>query len=475
MKYNLILKQIVCVILFLTYSESYAETNKKYGELIHRLDEIRITQNIPAFSFVIVDKDEIINSSTSGLMDLKTKKKLNIDTLIRIGSITKSFTALAILTLQQKNKINLNDPIKKYIDDLPLKNPWRKTNPVRISHLLEHSAGLLDLSKAEFEFINAPDKSIKNTFAFQPDNRVIMWPPGMFASYSNVGAGYLGYIIEKVTGLTYENYITDFILKPLQMLDSSFFLNKQTEKKLATGYDSDGITVIPYWHMIFRPFGAINTSTRQMASFVRLFLNDGKVDNIKFISKKNIRRMEIPETTLATTVGLKYGYGLANYTHLHKGLVFHGHGGDGDGYLTYYAYNRKIGLGYFIVINAFNNSGLYQMRMLIEDYITDNTTKPIPTIVYHNINLKKFVGSYKSITYRMPWIGLDDSIVKIVLQENKLYKIMNGVKKQLIPVNKFIFRLIDQTIATQAFIQDSEKMYFQNEDGNYIRINSIKD
>jgi len=123
--------------------------------------------------------------------------------------------------------------------------------------------------------------------------------------------------------------------------------------------------------------------------------------------------------------------------------VFHGHGGDGDGYLAHYAYNRNSGLGYFIVINAFNNRGLYKMRMLLEDYITDtnNIKTAIKLRSYQHKNLEQFTGTYKSVTYRMPWVGIDTTLMMIYIENKKLFYKYNNVIKELISINEFHFRL----------------------------------
>lgn len=475
MNFKLLLNNFILINSLIISSNSFASIDKSHQKLITILETIRVKKNVPAFSFVVVNRNSIVISASSGVENRVGKKKMSIDSIIRIGSITKTFTALAILKLEQLKKLLLTDPIKIYIDDLPLINQWHKTNPVKIVHLLEHTSGLLDLSKAEFSFNDDSIKSIKKAFSFAPQNRIIKWPPGLHSSYSNVGAGYLGYIIEKTSGKNYETYVSTSILKPLNMFNSSFFLDTKTAQNLATGYDIDGKTVIPYWHMIFRPFGALNSSTREMASLVRLFLNDGKINNIQLLTKKNIRRMEIPKSTLASKTGLQFGYGLANYSHLHNGTVFHGHGGDGDGYLAYYSYSRENSLGYFIVINAFNNSALYQMRMVLEDYITGSragqkSNKKLNDLNYSHATLKQFVGDYKQITYRMPWQANTKTNIKITLDNNKLYSLIDHVKKQLIPVNKYQFRLKNQTVATQAFISYYGELFYQNSSGNYKRI-----
>ncbi len=466
---SVILKIVLLMLMILINSVSFSNEKTSALTLEKKLSEIQNSFNIPAYSFVLVDHENIIKSASSGFSNIKNKNKLTLDTMIRIGSITKSFTALAILKLQQQGKLKLDDQIKQYSDDLPLINQWSDTNPIKIAHLLEHTAGLLDLSKAEFAFNNANITSIKQAFLFKPNNRKTMWPPGQYTSYTNVGAGYLGYAIEKISGISFERYLSKFILKPLAMDNTNFIFDVKTRRNLATGYDIDGKSIIPYWHMIFRPFGAMNTSTRQMAYFVQLFLNDGKIGSLQLISPDNINRMETPQTSLSAKSGLEFGYGLANYSYLHNGFVFHGHGGDADGFLAHYAYNRDSDLGYFIVINSFNRDGLHNMRRLLEDYITSGIKKTVNVKKIKHDNLRQFVGNYKALTYRMPWLGLEQVILKIRMNNNKLFYTLNNETQELIAVNQFHFRFEDQPIATMAFIKKLGEMHFQNSDENFIR------
>ena len=117
------------------------------------------------------------------------------------------------------------------------------------------------------------------------------------------------------------------------MTSSGFFLDDQTAARLATGYAADATTPLPYWHMLMRPFGGINSTPRDMASFVRLLLNDGFADDRRLVHPQSISRMEVPLTSLAARNGLLYGYGLGNNQKFRKGVLFNGHGGDADGYL----------------------------------------------------------------------------------------------------------------------------------------------
>jgi len=473
----------LCILFYLfcfTTPVFAINQNKTLNTLDTSINKIRIRNNIAATAYVIVSGKKIIHSSVHGVSDKLTNRPATPNTTFRIGSITKSFTSLAILKLEQQGKISLKDDLLKHVSDAPLTNPWKNTNPVKIAHLLEHTSGLLDLTKKEMNYPGPEPLSLRQGLFFTNSYRKTIWPPGLHHSYSNAGAGYAAYALEKITGRNFEGYVEEEIFNPLDMKLASFNYDVAIKNKLATGYDTDGDTVIPYWHMTLKPFGAINATANGMANFVQMLINYGVYNNKIIFNKNLIRRMESPRTSLAATTGLEFGYGCGNYQYIHKGFLFHGHGGDGDGYLAHYAYNRDTDLGYFIVINAFNYQVLKKMRSKIEDYIIKDSNPPeIPTpIVLQKSHLKKFTGRYQAITHRFPW----DKIAEIKADQVLIYmkngslqiKLPGSASNKLLPVTKNHFRYIDEPVATTAFIFHNDSLYFQGEIGNYIRIDNTR-
>ncbi|UCE90465.1 MAG: beta-lactamase family protein, partial [Pseudomonadota bacterium] len=372
------------------------------SRLLETLDAVRREHNVAAFALTLVNADAVLWTGARGIADRRTQRPATADTLFRIGSITKTFTALALLMAEQQGLLRLDDALLALAPDAPLANPWRNTQPVQLSHLLEHTAGLLDLTRAEFDHSDPKPLTLRDALQLSPDARVAHWAPGLHSSYSNAGAGLAAYALEHVSGKRFEDYVESQLFAPLAMSNAGFFLDAQTRQRLATGYDTDGETVIPYWHMIFRPFGAINATPREMAGFVQLLLNRGRIGKRRLLPAAAIARMETPRTTLAATAGLSYGYGLGNYQFVHNGFLFHGHGGDGDGYLAHLAYNRDSGMGYFLVINAFNGRALREMRSHVQDFMVRGLT-PSPPPAAPGTAGSQLTGRYVPVTRRFPW------------------------------------------------------------------------
>jgi len=451
-------------------SPSLAGQQSGPDHLLSQAKEIRRKFDIPALALLIVDKNGIVVQGTLGLADKKSRRAATEETLFRIGSITKSFTAFAALLLEEEGKLSLNAKYRDIASEFEIRNRWQDTHPIRIAHLLEHTAGLPGLTREEFDF-NQP-LSLEEALEFRQKSRRAEWPPGKHHSYTNAGAGYVAYVIEQTSGQPYEEFVAERIFKPLNMNSAGFFPDEKTEKRLATGYDSDGETVIPYWHMLFRAFGAINLKPGDMEPFLRMLLNYGEYDGRRLIDPRRIMRMERPATTLAARDGLTYGYGLGNYTWLRNGHLFHGHGGDGDGYLARYGYNREADMAYFVVINVFRHRDITALRHLLEDHIIQslNAAEKPPTAHLTPRQRLRLTGRYRQVTRRFRFAGEDH--IQIDNDENILYlKKDKGERRRLIPVNRNHFRFKEESMATMAFVTDEAgDLFLQGDFGNYKKI-----
>jgi len=444
--------------------------------LLHDIEALRNEYRIPSVALTLVSTQDVLWTGALGYADNASRKPATADTLYRIGSITKAFTSLAILLAVEDQRLSLEDPVTALAPDAPLTNPWSATDPVRVAHLLEHTAGLLDLGHAEFYHSDPKPLSLQEALAVEPDARVCLWPPGLHSSYSNAGAGLAAYALERATGQRFEDYVTSRLFRPLGMQQAGFFLDAPTQANLATGYDRDGKTVIPYWHTLFRAFGGINATAREMAGLVHLLLNRGEVAGKRLLSEAAIERMETPRTTLAARSGLNYGYGLGNYQFVYAGFLWHGHGGDGDGYLSRFAYSRQLGLGYFVVINAFHQRALREICARIQDYLIQGHTPTTPPLAQMDpARLEALTGRYEAVTHRFPRdtpaAEAEPDRLEVVLSDSRLFtRTPDGERRELLPLDERHFRRAQQPVATIAFIEYRGELYLQGEPGNYRRV-----
>ena len=457
-------------LMLLQYSGVATPLTDRLSQLQQSIEQKRVELDIPAVVVMVVDKDHVVFAKTFGIADRKTGVPVSEDHYIRIGSITKTVTALAVLRLIEEGRLSLEDKLIDIAPELDFDNPWQTSRPVTIAQLLEHTAGLNDLTKKEFEF-NEP-LSLAEAFKLSPGSRVSRWPPGLHHSYSNVSPGILAYVIEKVTGLEFEEYVQRAVLIPLGMDSATFFPEPRVLDNLVTGYNTDGESVIPYWHMTYRAFGALNLKPGDMVPFLQLFLNEGRHDEHIFLSADLMQRMETPGTTLAARSGLRFGYSCYLYPFFRNGYLFYGHGGDADGYLSRFGYQKDAGLAYFVSINVFRDKDLVQMRQLLEEFIIENLPAPeFKTVIPESTILADYAGQYTSVTWRFPNAPASEVVnkkIRVQLNEEQLVLIdTDGDEKKMYPVNDQHFRFRYESVPTMAFVRHEGELYLQTDFGNF--------
>lgn len=438
-------------------------------KLVDALDAIRKQRGVAAFGLVMVDNRGVIHLETRGLADRKRKLAIGDDAIFRIGSISKMFTGLAAARLEADGKLDLSAPIVRWNMTGTYTNPWQKTDPVSVARLLEHSAGLTDISPPEWDFSDPRQLPLSTTLRMYPEARRLQWRPGWHHSYSNAGAGLAAYVMEQATGSSYEELLAELVFGPLAMDDTSVF---PPAGRLPTGYDTDGQTPIPYWHQIFRPFAAINSTLADMGRFLRMLLNQGRLDDRQHFAAATIARLERPTTTLGARSGLEAGYGLGIYSWERNGVLFFGHGGDADGYLSRLGYSRSNGTGYYLVITAFQKRTLWRMQELIEAFLVRGVEagrEPDPAPL-EAAELAALPGAYERVTHRFTRIGAAMPL-QIINRNGSLYTRMGGGEQRaLIKVNSGLFRRSGQHRATVFLGRAVDAaIYFQEDGDNFVR------
>jgi CubicO group peptidase (beta-lactamase class C family) len=436
--------------------------------LLERLDQLRQDHGVAGVGLTLVGRERILWSGGLGVKDWTTREPMTGDTVIRIGSITKAFTAATALLLEADGALRLDDPVRTHLARPPYRNDWERTAPVTIAQLLEHTAGFADLTKEEFDHSD-PTLTLEQGFELRPDAHVTRWKPGLHAVYSNFGYGVAGLAIEHAGRARYEEQVLTRLVDPLDMRSTGFLLDDALRARLATGYDTDGRTPIRYWHMILRPFGGLNSTPRDMAALVQMLLNRGEHGGRRVLPAEAIARMEAPRTSLAARSGLAFGYGLGINQAYRRGALLYGHGGDGDGYLAQFGYSREAGLGYFVVINAFKHDTLRAMRREIERYIVRGlpAARPVPPAALSAQTLQRYVGEYEPAAWRFPWAPpAPGTRLRVERSGDRLFSVTpEGERAELIPVNARHFRREDEPAATSAFVEDENgALYFEEDE-----------
>lgn len=219
---------ITTLIICSVFNSLFAQTfSTKIGSVIRT--EFN-DPNSPGGVFMVAQKGKILYQKAFGKANLELNADLNTDNVFELGSMTKQFTAVAVLILEEQGKLNVNDPVAKYIPDYP------SGDKITIHHLLTHTSGIKDFTKMKsLSDIAQKDMTPKMMVDFFK-NETVDFAPGEKFEYDNSGYVLLGYIIELVSGETYENFITTHIFKKAEMYHSYYASDRNVIPKRAYGY-----------------------------------------------------------------------------------------------------------------------------------------------------------------------------------------------------------------------------------------------
>lgn len=429
-------------------------------ELQTAIEKILQETKTPGAAIAIVSRDKAEWVDGIGLADVAAHQPVTAETLFRIGSTSKSFVALAALQLQEEGKLKLTDTVNQWLPDVAFSNPWEATDPVRLMHLMEHTTGFDDIHLREYALDDPTPMSLKEALAFGASSRVCRWPPGARMSYCNSGPAVLAAVIEKVTGERFEDYVQAHLFNPLHMDTASYFYTPAVRQHLTKLYHADGVTPYPYWHIAYRPAGAINASAKDMANYVRFYLQRGSFDGKPLLPSTAIERMETPETLPSAQLGRMLGYGLYICDSCEGAFVFHGHSGAVLGGLTDMGYLPAHGRGYAIMINSGKGRALSRISRLVRQYLIRGLTPPaLPSEAMVPADVQRhYQGYYQEISPRVQmaygverllnvgWVGFTSNHASIL-----------GLRPaQLVPVTDRLFRHEDQSLATLALLPDRD-------------------
>ncbi len=193
-------------------------------------------QRIPGAAVALVRDGRVIFWRCYGFVDTEQKVAITEDTYFMLGSLTKSFTALAVLKLIEQGIIDPNADIRKYIPEFSIKSLHGGKVSITVNHLLTHTSGLMIDYYARF---TGGKKYSNADILSQLKNEYLCFEPGSASKYSNIGYRLLGMIIERVTGEPFENYLEREIFKPLGMTKSSFSYTDDMAPFMSKGHNED--------------------------------------------------------------------------------------------------------------------------------------------------------------------------------------------------------------------------------------------
>ena len=368
---------VLCALL--SFGLSFADEEDRPGpqslaELEAAIRDVLEEYEVPAVGIAMVDENGPVWVTSLGKSDIEEDIDADENSMFRIGSTSKMFVALAVLKLVEEGALSLDDKVADLAPDIEFDNQWEDTDPVRVVHLLEHTTGWDDIHLPEYAHNDPTPATLKQGLDFHPHSRTSRWKPGSRMSYCNAGPPVAAYIVEKLTGQDFEDYVKENLFDPIGMSTATYRLSDVVRERGVTLYTNGEPE--EYWHISVRPSGAINASPVDMARFASFFVNRGRVNGVQLVSEKSLGRMETPSSTTAALAGQEAGYGLNNYSTRYKQWVYREHNGGVNGGLTEFSYLPEARVGHAIMINSGSGAAYREISDLVRDFETRGLDSP---------------------------------------------------------------------------------------------------
>jgi len=371
------------------------------------LDELKET-NTPGATVAIISGDRIIYKKAFGISNVETGAPMTPEMLFRIGSTTKMFTALALVTLAEQGKLKLDEPIGKHVNGL---NP--RIAGLTAHQLLTHTSGMIDEAPMYGEH---DDSAMARTIRSWKEDQLFT-EPGKIISYSNPGYWLAGFTSESISKKPFADHMSESIFKPLGMTSSTFRPTVAMTYPFAQGHNASGGTA----PTVVRPFadnsaswpaGSMFSNVLDLSRFIIAFMNDGKLDQKQVLSPQVIAKLSTPQVSIPSQPAAKYGYGLMISTYRGVRVVEHGGSRSGYGSVIKMAPDHR-----FAVIVLGNRTGValnktaekaMELMLPLKPKDDDRPNQDLPMTA---AEMAHYVGKY----------GQREANVEILLKDGKLF------------------------------------------------------
>jgi CubicO group peptidase (beta-lactamase class C family) len=357
--------------------------------------------------------DEREAYASHGVTSIDNPLPVDRDTMFVLGSVTKSFTATALMRLAEQGRVDLDAPVRRYVPELALPHE-RAAAEITVLQLLNHTAGLEYRMSAE---TGEGDDALAAYVAKMAEVKLIA-SPGARASYSQMGYNLAGRIIEKVTGLTYERAVTSLLFEPLGMSHTSFATNDVMTRRFSVGHNVNEdatLSVARQWKdtRANNPGGGGVSSVADLVRWARFHLGDGRAqDGAPVLSAETPQRMQEQTVELrGSTLG--DAFGICWFLRDVNGVRTVGHGGSANGQFADLLIVPERNFAIVALSNAGPDAGLAfnqaVVQWALEHYlgVVDRDPEPLP---FDEARATEVVGNYgnemMTLTITTDGIGL---------------------------------------------------------------------
>lgn len=360
--------------------------------LTNELNELYKQGYINGLSVSIVNKNKTLYQNGIGYSDIKTKKPYTENTIQNIASISKTLLGISLLKAQELGKLNLDDPIEKYLP-FKVRNPYYPEIPITINHLATHTSSIRDTEfydskcyvlkenvgsgNTDFSKFNSSESKIpmieflkkvllKDGELYKKEG-FLEKKPGEIFEYTNIGATLAAVTLEMATGERYDDFTTKYILEPLKMSNSGWTFESIDFSKHSKLYQNTE-TEYPYYTLITYPDGGLITSANDLSKYLTELIN-GYIGNGTLLTKESYKTLfkeQLSDQNFIERDSEDY------YDEYNSGIFmgftpngYIGHTGGDPGVSSFMFFNPKTKIGRILIVNTdFGNEGDQQFNSI---------------------------------------------------------------------------------------------------------------
>jgi CubicO group peptidase (beta-lactamase class C family) len=313
-------KMVLSIVFLIIFPFNSVYADKKCGDLDYYIRHMIKTDHIPGMSAAIVVGEQVAWSKGYGYANLETKQPMSADTsFFEIASVTKLFTATALMIAQEQGFLSIDDNIDDFLITAPFKVDGPRPEPITFRHLASHTSGIVDSDAYDdcAYFVgdafgdhqigdNCPESTsvdlegflasyLEKDGLFYKEENFADYAPGEYFQYSNIGAGLEGYLIGLAAGEPLDQFAMRNIFEPLGMHNTSWNYDDLYPKNIAVPYqfnqEEQKLIPLPLYSLATWPDGGLKTSANDMGRFLSAVMNFGTLDGNTILSKESVSEM----------------------------------------------------------------------------------------------------------------------------------------------------------------------------------------
>ncbi len=357
-------------------------------ELDSFINETMDSEHIPGLAACVVRDGQIIWTGTYGYSNIEQNIEAADSTVFLIASISKIITGIALMQLWEEGLFELDDNINDYLP-FEVVNPFFPDSPITFYTLLTHTASIKRNGAVLNSLVVMGDSPIPlaeflegyltpGGAYYNPSANFYNYAPGSGWSYSSVGTGLIGGLVQEISGSSLNQYCQEHIFSPLDMDETSWFLAGLDTANVAMPYDWNGSTYEPYGHYGFPnyPAALLRTSTLQLGRLLIAFMQGGQIDGVRILDSSTV---DLMTTVHIPDVFTNANQGLIWFRQDFDGRSLWGHIGDMDGVRTLQYFCPAENTGVIILTNGESNAH-FTIRDVLFDFALDYNTISIATM-----------------------------------------------------------------------------------------------